>query len=113
MTLHVSTSPNFSPTRTDVRSAFHQQRIGSDSTSPGFGARGAIAGALEPTGRGGGGVPCGTTTGAGRAGDVTGDKIDDVLLLAGDAATSLVVYPQCTSREATACQAAAASEESP
>lgn len=48
-----------------------------------------------------------------RAGDVTGDKIDDVLLLAGDAATSLVVYPQCTSREATACQATAASEESP
>src|SRR5262245_6904112 len=68
MTLHVSTSPNFSPTRTDVRSAFHQQRIGSDSTSPGLGARGAIAGALEPAGRGGGGVPCGTTTGAGRDG---------------------------------------------
>jgi len=72
MTLHVSTSPNFSPTRTDVRSAFHQQRIGSDSTSPGLGARGAIAGALagarEAAGRGGGGVPCGTTTGAGRDG---------------------------------------------
>jgi hypothetical protein len=68
MTLHVSTSPNFSPTRTDVRSAFHQQRIGSDSTSPGLGARGAIAGALEPAGRGGGGVPCGTTTDAGRDG---------------------------------------------
>ena len=62
MTLHVSTSPNFSPTRTDVRSAFHQQRIGSDSTSPGFAARGAIAGPAGSAGRGGGGEPCGTTT---------------------------------------------------
>ena len=48
-----------------------------------------------------------------RAGDVTGDKVDDVLLLEGDAATSLIVYPQCSSREVTACRAAAASEESP
>lgn len=40
-----------------------------------------------------------------RAGDVTGDKIDDVLLLEGDAAISLIVYPQCTSRDANACQA--------
>jgi hypothetical protein len=48
-----------------------------------------------------------------RAGDVTGDKVDDVLLLEGDAATSLIVYPQCTSREATACRAAAASEGAP
>src|SRR5688572_16268799 len=68
MTLQVRTRPNFSPTRTDVRSAFHQQRIGSDSTSPGFAARGVIAGPLAPAGRGGGGAPCGTTTGAGRAG---------------------------------------------
>src|SRR5262245_2706161 len=67
ITLQVSTNPNFSPTRTDVRSAFHQQRIGSDSTSPGFGARGAIVGA-DAAGRAGGGVPCGTTTGAGRDG---------------------------------------------
>lgn len=42
-----------------------------------------------------------------RTGDVTGDKIDDVLLLEGDAATSLIVYPQCTSRDANACQAKA------
>jgi hypothetical protein len=48
-----------------------------------------------------------------RAGDVTGDKVDDILLLEGDAATSLIVYPQCTSREATACRAAAASEGAP
>jgi hypothetical protein len=48
-----------------------------------------------------------------RAGDVTGDKVDDVLLLEGDAATSLIVYPQCTSREATACRAAAAAEGAP
>ena len=37
MTPHVSTSVNRSPTRIGVRSAFHQQRIGSDSTSPGAG----------------------------------------------------------------------------
>jgi hypothetical protein len=48
-----------------------------------------------------------------RTGDVTGDKVDDVLLLEGDAATSLVVYPQCTSRDAMACRAAAASEVAP
>lgn len=48
-----------------------------------------------------------------RAGDVTGDKVDDVLLLEGDAATSLIVYPQCTSREASACRAAAAAEGAP
>src|SRR5437870_3152211 len=42
MTPHVKVRPNDSPTRTDVRSVFHQQRIGSDSTWP---ARGAGRGA--------------------------------------------------------------------
>src|SRR5205823_483300 len=38
-------------------------------------------------------------------GDVTGDGIDDVVALAGDAgAQSLVVLRQCTSRDITACQ---------
>lgn len=40
-----------------------------------------------------------------RAGDVTGDQVDDLLLLEGDAVTSLVVYPQCTSRDAVSCRA--------
>jgi hypothetical protein len=38
-----------------------------------------------------------------RAGDVTGDHVDDVLLLAGETVTSLIVYPQCTSRDAATC----------
>src|SRR5688572_29106207 len=42
MTAHVSTSMNRSPTRIAVLSAFHQQRIGADSTSPAPGARGAV-----------------------------------------------------------------------
>src|SRR6185503_19615378 len=45
ITPHVSTSVNRSPTRIAPRSAFHQQRIGSDSTSPGRGARLACANA--------------------------------------------------------------------
>src|SRR5918993_2353956 len=43
MTPQVSTRVNCSPTRMALRSAFHQQRIGSDSTSPGRGARFACA----------------------------------------------------------------------
>src|SRR5688572_16331565 len=39
MTPHVNTRVKRSPTRMALRSAFHQQRIGSDSTSPGRGAR--------------------------------------------------------------------------
>jgi hypothetical protein len=38
-----------------------------------------------------------------RAGDVTGDHVDDLVLLAGDTVTSLVVFPQCTSRDAATC----------
>jgi hypothetical protein len=34
-----------------------------------------------------------------RAGDMTGDHIDDLIVLEGDAVTSLVVYPQCTNRD--------------
>src|SRR5688500_1250632 len=45
ITPQVSTSVNRSPTRIAPRSAFHQQRIGSDSTSPGRGARLACANA--------------------------------------------------------------------
>jgi hypothetical protein len=41
---HVSVSPKASPTRTEVRSVFHQHRIGSDSTCPARGgSRGAAA----------------------------------------------------------------------
>jgi hypothetical protein len=47
-----------------------------------------------------------------RAGDVTGDQIEDLLLLEGTAATTLIVYPQCTSRDAASCHATTA-EESP
>lgn len=50
------------------------------------------------------------TTGAAlttlRAGDVTGDRVDDLVLLEGDSVTSLVVYPQCTSRDAASCRGA-------
>ncbi len=50
------------------------------------------------------------TTGAAltklRAGDVTGDRVDDLVLLEGDSVTSLVVYPQCTSRNASSCRGA-------
>ena len=35
-----------------------------------------------------------------RAGDVTGDGVDDIVVVSGDAVKSLVVYPQCTSRDA-------------
>jgi hypothetical protein len=45
-----------------------------------------------------------------RAGDVTGDRVDDLVLLEGRSVTSLVVYPQCTSREARTCRG---EEESP
>lgn len=38
-----------------------------------------------------------------RAGDVTGDRVDDLVLLEGDGVTSLVVFPQCTSRDLTTC----------
>jgi hypothetical protein len=57
----------------------------------------------------------GATISALRAGDVTGDDVDDLLLLEGDTVTSLLVYPQCTSREAASCQLAStsASQESP
>ncbi|HTL32134.1 MAG TPA: VCBS repeat-containing protein, partial [Kofleriaceae bacterium] len=57
----------------------------------------------------------GATVSAIRAGDVTGDHVDDLLLLEGDTVTSLLVYPQCTSREAATCKLAttSASEESP
>src|SRR4030095_2483064 len=56
--LHVRTRLTRSPTRTAVRSAFHQQRIGSEETSPGLGARGggvtgagvAVAGARDVAG---------------------------------------------------------------
>lgn len=41
-----------------------------------------------------------------RAGDVTGDHVDDLVLLEGDTVTSLVVFPQCTSREAATCRGA-------
>ncbi|HEY5926165.1 MAG TPA: VCBS repeat-containing protein [Kofleriaceae bacterium] len=42
-----------------------------------------------------------------RAGDVTGDHVDDLVLLEGDTVTSLVVYPQCTSRDASTCRSTA------
>ncbi len=39
-----------------------------------------------------------------RVGDVTGDRIDDVLAVEGESgAQSLVVFPQCSSREQAAC----------
>jgi hypothetical protein len=38
-----------------------------------------------------------------RAGDVTGDRVDDLVLLEGETVTSLVVFPQCTSRDAASC----------
>ncbi len=41
-----------------------------------------------------------------RAGDVTGDHVDDLVLLAGDGVTSLVVFPQCTSRDVATCHGA-------
>jgi hypothetical protein len=39
-----------------------------------------------------------------RTGDVTGDHVDDLVLLGGEGVTSLVVFPQCTSRDAASCQ---------
>jgi hypothetical protein len=39
-----------------------------------------------------------------RVGDVTGDRVDDVLVVEGDSgAQSLVVFPQCSSRQLAAC----------
>jgi len=39
-----------------------------------------------------------------RVGDVTGDRVDDVLAIEGESgAQSLVVFPQCSSREQSAC----------
>jgi hypothetical protein len=47
--------------------------------------------------------------GAVQVGDVTGDGVEDVVALEGDSgAQSLVVYPQCTSRNLTTCQRNAA-----
>lgn len=48
-------------------------------------------------------VSTGADISALRAGDVTGDQVDDLLLLEGTSVTSLLVYPQCTSREAASC----------
>jgi len=48
-----------------------------------------------------------------RTGDVTGDGVDDVIAVAGDSgARSLVVFPQCTSRD-LACLAATTDREAP
>jgi len=48
-----------------------------------------------------------------RTGDVTGDGVDDVIAVQGDAgARSLVVFPQCTSRD-LACLAATTDREAP
>ena len=47
-----------------------------------------------------------TSTAIGRlhAGDVTGDRVDDVLVIEGESgAQSLVVFPQCSSRDAAVC----------
>src|SRR5687767_10612962 len=53
MTPQVSTSMNCSPTLMAVRSVFHQQRIGSDWTSPGRAALGGvIAGVVCTAGAG-------------------------------------------------------------
>jgi len=42
--------------------------------------------------------------GAIRIGDVTGDEVDDVLAIVGESGVqSLVVYPQCSSRELALC----------
>ncbi|MDQ3336922.1 MAG: VCBS repeat-containing protein [Myxococcota bacterium] len=39
-----------------------------------------------------------------RVGDVTGDGVDDVVAVQGDgSASALVVYPQCTARDAASC----------
>src|SRR5512138_2204366 len=46
ITPQVSVSPKASPTRTDVRSVFHQQRIGSDSACPARGGSFGAAGGL-------------------------------------------------------------------
>jgi hypothetical protein len=44
-----------------------------------------------------------------RTGDVTGDGVDDVVALQGAAgSSSLVVYRQCTSRDAAGCSATTA-----
>jgi len=45
MTPHVRVNPKASPTRTDVRSVFHQHRIGSDSTCPARGGSRVYTGA--------------------------------------------------------------------
>jgi hypothetical protein len=43
-----------------------------------------------------------------RTGDVTGDGVDDIVALQGDSGSqTLVVYRQCTSRDAEGCRAAA------
>lgn len=34
-----------------------------------------------------------------RGGDVTGDGVDDLILLGGETVSTLIVYPQCTSRD--------------
>jgi hypothetical protein len=43
-----------------------------------------------------------------RLADVTGDGVDDVLALQGEASRSLIVFPQCSSRDAAACRKTAA-----
>ena len=41
-----------------------------------------------------------------RVGDVTGDGVDDIVAVQGDgSASALVVYPQCTTRDAASCGA--------
>jgi len=51
----------------------------------------------------------GTALRALRVADVTGDRVDDVVAIQGDGgASSLIVFPQCSSRELASCRGAAA-----
>jgi hypothetical protein len=43
-----------------------------------------------------------------RLADVTGDGVDDVVALQGDTSRSLIVFPQCSSRDAAGCRKSAA-----
>ncbi len=49
-----------------------------------------------------------------QVGDVTGDGVDDVVAVVGDAGSqSLVVFPQCTSRDLACLQSASSASEAP
>ncbi|HEU0033987.1 MAG TPA: VCBS repeat-containing protein [Kofleriaceae bacterium] len=65
----------------------------------------------EPTGYVATAITRATDLHAVRVGDVTGDQLDDIVAIQGRAgASSLIVFAQCSTRDAATCEQAAASE---